>query len=59
MVKEQSFGGFVDDPDTGEQEQAGLDKGGEVFYLAMPVLVIGVGRFVGDAYGKKRYEGSD
>ena len=56
MVEEEAFGGFVDDPDAGEQEQAGLDESGEVFHLAMSVLVIGVGRFVGDA---DRHQGDD
>ena len=33
-------------PDAGEQQQAGLDEGGEVFHLAVAVLVIGVSRLV-------------
>ena len=49
VVEEQALGGFVDDPDTGQQEQASLDESGEVFDLAMSVLMVGVGRLVGDA----------
>ena len=56
MVEEEPFGGLVDDPDAGEQEQAGLDESGEIFHLAVPVLVIGIGRLVGDP---DRHQGDD
>ena len=56
VVEEEPLDGFVDDPDTGEQKQAGLDEGGKVFHLAVTVLVIGVGRLVGDAH---RHQGDD
>ncbi len=48
--KKSRLTGLVDDPDAGEQKQAGLDEGGEVFHFAVAVLVIGVSRLVGDPH---------
>src|SRR6185437_7551248 len=59
MMKEQAFGSFVDDPDAGEQQKAGLDESGEVFHLAVSVLVIGVGRLVRDADRHQRNDRRD
>ena len=49
-MKEQPLAGFIDDPYAGQQQQASFQKGGETFDLAVPVLVLGIGGFVGDAY---------
>ena len=59
VMKEEAFSGFVDDPDAGEQQQAGLDEGGEVLHFAVPVLVIGVGRLVGNPDRHQRDDGGD
>ncbi len=40
---------FVDDPDAGQQQQAGFDESGEALDLAVTVLMVGIGRLVGDA----------
>jgi len=58
-VKKQALDGLVDDPDAGQQQEAGLDKGGEILELAVPVLVIGIGGLVGNPHGKERYQGGD
>jgi hypothetical protein len=49
VPKEQAQRGFIDDPGTGEQQQAGLNKRGKVFDLAVAVLVVGVSGFVGNS----------
>jgi len=48
VMKKEAFSGLVDDPDTSQQEQAGFDEGGEIFYLAVSILMIGVGGLVGN-----------
>ena len=50
---------FVDDPGAGKQQQASLNKGGEIFNLAVAVLVIGIGGFVGDSNRKIGQQRSD
>ena len=56
-MKEEALAGFVDDPDAGQQQQAGFEEGGEALDFAVAVLMIGVGGLVGDAnrkIGKRR-----
>ena len=48
-MKEEPLARFVNNPDAGQQQQAGFDEGREAFDFAMTVLVLGVGRLVGDA----------
>ena len=59
VVKEKPLDGFVDDPDAGEQQQAGLEEGGEIFHFAVAVLVIGVGGLVGNPNRHQRDDGGD
>ena len=54
VVKEQPLDRLVDDPNTGKQEQTGFDKRGEILHLAMSVLMVGVGRLVGDSNRHQR-----
>ncbi len=56
VMEEEPLDGFVDDPDTGEQEQAGFEEGRKIFHFAVSVLVIGVGGLVGDS---NRHQGDD
>ncbi len=49
--------GLVDYPDASNQKQTGLDEGRKILYLAMAILMVGVGRLVGDAYGKESDQG--
>ena len=58
-VKKQPRDRFIDDPDAGQQQQAGFDEGGKILKLAVTVLVIGIGGFVGNPHGKKRHQGGD
>ena len=58
-MKEQPPDGFIDDGDTGQQQQAGFDKGRKIFYFAVPVLVIGIGRLVGYTDRKESHERRD
>ena len=48
-VEEEPFDRFVDDPDAGEQQQAGFKEGGEALDLAVSVLMFGISRLVGNA----------
>ena len=59
VTEEHSPGCFVNDPDTSQQQEAGFDEGGKILYLAMTVLVIGIGGFVGDADRKKSDQGGN
>ncbi len=56
-VKEQAADGLPDDPDTGCQEQAGLDEGGDVLYLAVAVLMYRIGGQIADPDGKQGDDG--
>ena len=47
------------DPDTGKQQQRSLYKGGEIFYLAVSVLMLRVGGLVGNSNGEKREQRGD
>jgi hypothetical protein len=58
-VEEEAREGFVDDVDGGEDEQAGLDKGGEIFEFAVAVRVALVGGLVSNADGKEGDDGGD
>src|ERR1700722_11105238 len=51
--EEQADDGFVYNPRTCQQEQCGLNASGEVFDLAVTILVIGISRFVGNTDGEK------
>ena len=59
VMKEKTVHGLVDDPDAGEEEQAGFDEGGDVFDLAVAVLILGVGGQVADAHGIEGDDGGD
>ena len=59
VAEEQTLGRFIDDPNASQQQQTGLDECGKIFYLAVAVLMLRVGRFVGDSNGKQRDDGSD
>ena len=48
---------FADDPDAGEQEQAGLEQGREVLYLSVTVEMFGVGRLARDAHREHGHDG--
>ena len=52
VAEEQAHDRFVDHPGAGQQKQAGFNEGGEVFDLAVAVLVVGVGGLVGDSDGE-------
>ena len=58
-MKEQALGGLVDDPDTSEEEESGFDEGGEIFYFTVTVLVIGIGRLVGNTDREIGDDGGD
>ena len=58
-VKEQPLDRFIDDPDAGQQQQTGFDEGRKILELAVPVLVIGIRRLVGNPNRKKRHQGRD
>ena len=53
-AEKQSHGRFVDDPGASHQQQAGLYESGEIFDLAMAVLVVSVGGLIGDTNGEIR-----
>ena len=53
VVEEQPSDRLIDDPDAGQEQQTGFDEGGEVLYLAVAVLMVGVGRFIGDSHRKE------
>ena len=53
VAEEQTQRRLVNNPGAGQQQQSGLDEGGEIFDLAMTVLMVGVGRLVGDADREK------
>src|SRR5947209_18455477 len=53
MMKKQPANSFADNPHTGDQQQASLNKGGEVLYLSVSVLMIGVSGLIGDTDRKK------
>ena len=57
-MEEQTLARFVDDPDAGQQQQAGFDEGREALDLAVTVLVLGVGRLVGDTHREVGHERS-
>src|SRR4051812_28802205 len=59
VMEKQSLGGFVDDPDTRQQQQAGFDESGKILYFPMAILVIRIRGFVGNPYGKKRDDSSN
>jgi hypothetical protein len=59
VVKEQALDGFVDDDYAGQKQQAGFDEGGEIFHLAVTVLMVGVGGLVGDAHREEGNGGGD
>src|SRR5260370_16619306 len=42
VVEEQSFDGFVNDDDTSDQQQAGLDERRKVLNFSLPILMVGV-----------------
>ena len=51
VVEEQTVNGFVDDPDGGEEHQAGFYKGRKGLDFAVAIAVVLVGRAVGDLDG--------
>ena len=59
MMKEQPFDGFVDNPDTREQQQAGFEEGGKIFDFPVTVLMVGVSWLVGNSDRHQRDDGSD
>src|SRR3984957_21026489 len=56
VMEEHPPGRFVNDPDTSQKQEPGFDEGGKILYLAMTVLMIGIGGVVG---GADRQEGND
>ena len=56
-VEEQPLDGLVDDPDAGDDQEEGLDEGGEVLDLAVAVGVVLVGGTVGDVDGQEGDDG--
>ncbi len=58
-VEEQPLDRFINDPDASQQQQTGFDEGGKILELAVPVLVIGVGRLVGNPHRKKSHQRRD
>ncbi len=58
-AEEQTHDRFVDDPDAGQQKQAGFDEGGEVLDLAVAILMVGVGGLVGDSDREICEQGGD
>ena len=48
---EQPLDGRYHDPQTGHQHEPSLEKRRKVLNLRVPVLVVGIGRFVGDQHG--------
>src|ERR1700688_2152169 len=59
MTEKHSSGRFVNDPDTSQKQEAGFDEGGKILYLAMTVLVVGIGWFIGNANRKESDNGSN
>ena len=53
MVKEPPYR-LPDDPHAGHQQQPGFDKCGKIFYFAVAILMVGIGRLIGDAHRKQR-----
>ena len=58
-MKEETLDGLINDPDTSEEEEAGFDEGGKVFDFAVTVLVIGIGRLVGNTDREIGDDGGD
>src|SRR5271167_1510176 len=54
-MKEQPFAGFIDDPNAGQEKQAGFDEGRKILDFPVAVLMVRVGGFVGDADRKIGY----
>src|SRR5579875_2217738 len=59
LAGNQALNGFIDNPTGGEQQETGLEKGGEILDFAMAIIMGRVGRLIGDADSKKRHEGCD
>src|SRR5260370_7686040 len=59
VLEEQSFDGFVNDDETSDQQQAGLDERRKVLNFSVPILTVGVCRLVRYAHREKRDRGSD
>src|SRR5581483_2343060 len=55
MVEEKTLECLKDDYDTGDKQQASFNKSRKILDLAVPVLVVGIGRFVGHTDGKQRH----
>lgn len=58
-MEEEAGESLEDDVESGHDEQARLDKGGEVLEFAVPIGVTRVGRLVSDADGKKSDDGGN
>jgi hypothetical protein len=58
-AEKQAHNRFVDDPDAGQQQQAGFDEGRKVFHFAVAVLMVGIGGLVGDSDGQIGQRGGD
>src|SRR5258708_5218078 len=58
-VEKEPVEGFVDDVDSGQDEEPGFDERREIFKFAVAVWVAFVSRLVGDADREKRNDGGD
>src|SRR5579864_340920 len=52
VMEKQTLNRLVDNRDTGEEQQPGFDKCRKVFDFSMAVLVVSIGRLVGDTDGE-------
>ncbi len=52
-MKKEALEGFINDVDGSEDQEAGLDEGGEIFEFAVAVRMALVGGPVGNADGEK------
>jgi hypothetical protein len=59
VVEDDAADGLGDDPEAGDEHEAGLDEGGEALHLAVAVVVLVVGGAVGDLDGEEGDGGGD
>src|SRR5215510_9766903 len=57
FAEKQPLKSFVDDPNAGKEQQAGFDKSGKVLDFAVTILVLGIGRLIGNSNRQERYNG--
>jgi len=58
-VEEEALEGFPNDVESGDEEETGLNKGGEIFDLAVAIKMLGIGGLIGNANGKIGDDGGD